>query len=96
MPVSLASRSREVFVEVEVRDPSDQQRAALGPLPPSTTMAEVRTRAVSELRVPRHVEWNLRCENSGRLLNDQQRLGNLQLAEGTCLVLALQPEAWLG
>ena len=42
MPISLTSRGREVFESVEVRDPSGQRRTDLGPLSPSTTMAEIR------------------------------------------------------
>ena len=96
MPISLTSRGRDIFESVEVRDPSGQRRAVLGPLSSSTTMAEVRARALSQLRLPEQVDWNLRCECTGRLLNDQQRLDNLTVDDHTQVTLTLQPDASLG
>ncbi len=96
MTLTITPRGREVFATVEVRDPSGQRRAALGPLPRSTTMAEIRTRAQCALRVQEGTDWNLRCESSGRLLNDQQRLESLEAADQLHYVLALQPDASLG
>jgi hypothetical protein len=96
MPISLTSRGRDLFESVEVRDPSGQRRALLGPLPPSTTMAEIRGRALSQLRLPQQVDWNLRCERTGRLLNDQQRLDNLTGDDRTQVLLSLQADAALG
>jgi hypothetical protein len=97
MPISLTSRGRDLFDSVEVRDPSGQRRAVLGPLSSSTTVAEVRTRALSQLRLPEQVEWNLRCERTGRLLNDQQRLDNVMTLDDRTLVkFSLQPDASLG
>jgi len=96
MPISLTSRGRDMFESVEVRDPSGQRRVRLGPLSASTTMAEVRARALSQLRLPEQVEWNLRCERTGRLLNDQQRLDNLTVDGCTRAEVSLQPEASLG
>jgi hypothetical protein len=96
MPISLTSRGRDMFESVEVRDPSGQRRVSLGPLTSSTTMAEVRARALSQLRLPEQVEWNLRCERTGRLLHDQQRLHNLTVDGCTRAEFSLQPEASLG
>jgi hypothetical protein len=96
MPITLTPRGREVFATVEVRDPSGQRRAALGPLPRSTTMAEIRGRAQCALHVQLGSDYNLRCESTGRLLNDQQRLDSLQAADQLHYVLALQPDAALG
>jgi len=96
MTFTLTPRGREVLATVDVRDPSGQRLAALGPLPHSTTMAEIRTRAQCALRVKQETDWNLRCEFTGRLLNDQQRLENLEAADQLHYVLALQPDASLG
>jgi hypothetical protein len=96
MPISLTSRGRDMFESVEVRDPTGQRRAKLGRLPYSTTMAEVRARALSQLRLSEQVEWNVRCDRTGRLLNDQQRLGTLTVDGCTRAEFSLQPEAALG
>ena len=96
MTITLTPQGREVFANVDVRDPSGQRCAVLGPLPRSTTMAEIRTRAQSALRVQDGTDWNLRCESTGRLLNDQQRLDSLHGADELHYVLALQPDASLG
>lgn len=96
MTLTLTPQGREVFATVEVRDPSGQRRAALGPLPRSTTLAEIRVRAQSALRTHEGTDWNLRCESTGRLLHDQQRLESLQAANELHYVLALQPDAALG
>ena len=96
MPISLTSRGRDMFALVEVRDPTGQRRIKLGRLSSSTTVAEVRARALSQLRLPEQVEWNLRCDRTGRLLNDQQQLGNVTVDGCTRAELSLQPEAALG
>jgi hypothetical protein len=96
MPISLTSRGREVFETVEVRDPSGQRRAVLGPLSSSTTMAEICARALGQFQLPAEVEWNLRCERSGRLMNGQQRLADLAGEDSTQTIMTLQPEASLG
>ena len=87
MPISLTSRGRDMFESVEVRDPSGQRPRSSDRCRASTTMAEVRARAVSQLRLPEQVEWNLRCERTGRLLNDQQRLDNLTVDDCTQVVI---------
>ena len=96
MPLSLTSHGREVFGRIAVGDPTGQRSALLNALPPSTTMAEVRARALSQLRLSTQVDWNLRCERTGRLLRDEQRLTDLSADDREQVELTLQPDAALG
>ena len=86
----------DVFLTVEVYDPHRLRSVLLEGLRPSATMAEVRARAMSELKLPEDVRWNLRHEQTGRLTQEDQRLEGL-LGEGlTQIELTLQPDAGLG
>lgn len=96
MPIALTSQGRDIFESVEVRDPSGQRRAVLGPLPASTTIAEVRARATSQLLSSQQTDWNVRYERTGRLLNDQQCLADLTADRSTRLDFSLQVDAALG
>ena len=86
----------DIFVTVEVFDPHRHRSVILEGLRPAATMAEVRARAMSELKLPEDVRWNLRHDQSGRLTQEDQRLEGL-LDEGlTQVELTMQPDAGLG
>ena len=60
-------------MNVEVSDPHGHRSVVLEGLRQSATMAEVSARAMSALRLPSEVVWNLRHERTGRLLQEEQR-----------------------
>ena len=89
------SVDREILRTIEVRDPAGHRSVLLEGLRSSATVSEIRARATSQLRLPLDVDWNMRHEATGRLLQDDQRLG--EFANGQTQVdLRLQPDAGLG
>ena len=85
----------KILRTVEVRDPTGHRSVLLEGLQRSATVAEIRARAQSQLRLPPDVIWNLRDEGTGRLLHDDQRLGEFANGEPQ-IELRLQPDAGLG
>lgn len=88
---------RDVFMTVEVYDPHGHRSVLLEGMRSTTPVSEILARALSELRVTSEdgVEWNLRHERTGRLLQTEQRLG--EFANPDELVsLKMQPDAGLG
>ncbi len=96
MSVGSVSLGRDVYRTVEVRDPSGHNSVILEGLSSSATIAEVRSRAQSELRLPSEVPWNLRDDRTGRLLHDSQRLNDFIGEDSTMVELTMQPDASLG
>lgn len=92
MPVQT---SQVTFVTVEVFDPYRHRSVILEGLRPSATMAEIKARAMSELQLP-ELDWNLRDDQSGKLLQDGGRLENLLGGPANQVVLVMQPDAGLG
>jgi hypothetical protein len=86
---------RDIFMTVEVHDPHGHRSVLLEGMRSATTVAEILARAMSELRVTGDVEWNLRHESSGRLLQMEQRLGEFAVAD-ELVSLKMQPDAGLG
>lgn len=87
--------SQVTFVTVEVFDPYRHRSVILEGLRPSASMAEIKARAMSELHLP-ELDWNLRHDQSGRLLQDSGRLEDLLGEPGSQVVLVMQPDAGLG
>ena len=87
--------AKETFVTVEVFDPHRHRSAILEGLRPSATMAEIKARAMSELRLP-ELDWTVRHDRTGRLLQDGQRLEDLMDDSRTQIALVMQPDAGLG
>jgi hypothetical protein len=86
----------DTFVTVEVFDPNRHKSVLLEGLRSSATMAEVKARALAGLKLESGVEWNLRHDQTARLLQEEQRLGELTGDRGTQLSLTMQPDAGLG
>jgi hypothetical protein len=84
------------FIPVEVHDPDGQGSVLLEGLRASTSLAEVKGRARVELRLPDDVDWNVRDNATGRLLLDDQRLGQVADLSRTQVELTMQPDAGLG
>ena len=84
----------ELFT-VQVREPSGHRSVFLEGLRSSATVAELRARAMSELRLTDEVDWNVRHEHTGRLLQDDQRLGDFA-ESNTQVTVTMQPDAGLG
>lgn len=86
----------DTFLTIEVFDPNRHQSVLLEGLRSSATMAEVKARAMSELKLPSDVDWNLRHDRTARLLQDGQRLRDLMDDSRTEITLTMQPDAGLG
>lgn len=86
---------REVLHTVQVRDPNGHRSVFLEGLKSSATVAEIRARAMSELRLTEEVDWNVRHDQTGRLLQEDQRLAKLAESE-TQVTLTMKPDAGLG
>lgn len=50
---------------------------------------------MSELRLTKEVDWNVRQDRTGRLLHEEQRLEELAESD-TQITLTMQPDAGLG
>jgi hypothetical protein len=87
--------NRDVLRTVQVRDPNGHRSVFLEGLRPSATVAEIRARAASELRLTEEVDWNVRHDGSGRLLQEEQRLADFA-GDETQVLLTMQPDAGLG
>ena len=87
--------NRDVLHTVQVRDPNGHRTVFLEGLKPSATVAEIRARAMSELRLTEEVDWNVRQDVTGRLLQEDQRLAELAESEPQ-VTLTMQPDAGLG
>jgi hypothetical protein len=86
---------REVLHTVQVRDPNGHRSVFLEGLTSSTSVSEIRARAMSELRLTKEVDWNVRQDRTGRLLHEEQRLEELAESD-TQITLTMQPDAGLG
>ena len=86
---------RETLRTIQVRDPNGHRSIFLEGLTSSVTIAEIRARAKSALRLTEEVDWNVRDERSGRLLQEDQRLAELTNSD-TQVTLRMQPDAGLG
>jgi hypothetical protein len=95
MPDTTVVTGRDVFRTVEVFGPSGHRSVLIEGLRNTATVAEIRARAQSELRLDTEVPWNLRQDRTGRLLQDEQRLEEIAEPEGL-VTLKMQPDAGLG
>ena len=86
---------REVLRTVQVRDPNGHRTVFLEGITASTPVSEIRARAMSELLLTDEVDWNVREDRTGRLLQEDQRLGDFAASE-TQITLTMQPDAGLG
>jgi hypothetical protein len=87
---------RDTHMVVEVWDPDHQASCLLESVRPTATAAEIRKRAQNELPLPADVDWNLRDERTGRLLQDAQQLRDFAPLGSPHIQLTLQPDAGLG
>jgi hypothetical protein len=84
------------LLTVEVSDPTGQQTMLLEGIRSSATVNEILSRAMSEMRLPDEVEWNLRDEETSRLLPSQQRIGDVAREVSPHVRVTMQPDAGLG
>ena len=88
------SVERDVFKTVEVFDPNGHRSVLLEGLRASATVAEIRARAMSGLMLSAEHDWNVRHDDSGRLMLEEQRLGDV--SNETHIKFTMQPDAGLG
>jgi hypothetical protein len=95
MATESTKRQSNTFFTVEVFDPHGQKSVFLEGLRASATVSEIRSRAINELALSDGVEWNIRHERTGRLLRDDQKLGEFSELSSQ-VTLKMQPDASLG
>jgi hypothetical protein len=96
MMASSTSLEQDILMTVEVYDPDRQTSVLLEGVRRSATAGEIRTRALNELLLPADVDWNLRDERTGRLLQEKQRLEEFAPIGSPHVELTMQPDAGLG
>lgn len=84
------------LLTVEVSDPIGQQSVVLEGVSPKATARQIVAMALSELRLPADVVWDLRDEATSRLLSDEQKAGDLARDTIPHVQVTLQPNAGLG
>ena len=62
----------------------------------SATVNEIVAMAMSELRLPPNVDWNLRDDTTSRLLPEQQPIGEVAKDASPHVKVTMQPDAGLG
>jgi hypothetical protein len=86
----------DATISAEIREPNGQRSVLLEQLRGSATTAELKARAQSELRLEAEVDWNLRDDRTGRILRDDQRVGEFADRLEPRVRLTMQPDAGLG
>ena len=81
---------------MEVNDPTGQQQVVLEGVRPTATAGEVMARALSEMQLPPNIDWDLRDEDSSRLLNEKQAVGEVADEKSPHVRVTMQPNAGLG
>jgi hypothetical protein len=94
--MSTQTSAPPVGLTVEVSDPNGQQQVLLEGVRPSATVNEVVAMAMSELRLPPNVDWNLRDDATSRLLPEQQPIGDIATQASPHVKVTMQPDAGLG
>jgi hypothetical protein len=87
---------RDPFMTVRVRDPNGHRSVVLEGLRASATVPEIRARAIAALHLPADIDWNVRADRSGRLLREEERLGDFVDEDAPQAELTMQPDATLG
>jgi hypothetical protein len=93
---ALPRTERDPFKPVRVRDPNGHRSVVLEGLRASATVPEIRARAIAALHLPPDVDWNIRQDRTGRLLREEQRLGEIVEKDDPQAELTMQPDASLG
>jgi hypothetical protein len=88
--------SRDPFMTVKVRDPNGHRSVVLEGLRASATVPEIRARAIAALHLPPDIDWNVRQDQTGRLLREEQRLGEFVEEDAPQAEVTMQPDASLG
>ena len=86
----------DALICAEIREPNGQRSVMLEGLNGRATTAELKARALSELRLESDVDWNLRDDQTGRILRDDQRVAEFADGSQQRLQLTMQPDAGLG
>ena len=97
----LERRRTSVLESVELRNLAELKAQGgrdvlLEGVRPSATVNEVVAMAMSELRLPPNVDWNLRDDATSRLLPEQQPIGDIAQQASPHVKVTMQPDAGLG
>lgn len=80
---------------VEVEGPDGQRSVTLNGIRPTATANDVAAMAVSSLRLPPSIKWDLREEKTSRLLPPTQPIGEVADESVPNVRVAVQPDAGL-
>ena len=86
----------DVYKTVEVKGPNGQATVLLEGLRTTSTVLEIKERARAALELHDDVEWKLRDNVTGRLLQDDQKLAEFSDEASPHIQVTMQPDAALG
>lgn len=86
---------RARHLSVEVRDPSGQEEVLLENLPATSTVSQILAMAATELKLPPNIIWDLRHDDSSRLLSPDMTIGDVAGETESHVRATLQPDAGL-
>ena len=86
----------DATISAEIREPNGQRSVLLEQLRGFGDNCGAQSAAQSELRLEAEVDWNLRDDRTGRILRDDQRVGEFADRLEPRVRLTMQPDAGLG
>ena len=92
---SLEAPGRTRRLSVEVSDPTQQEQVLLENLPASSTVSQILAMATAELKLPPNIVWDLRHDDSSRLLSPDMTIGDVAGETDSHVRATLQPDAGL-
>lgn len=91
----LAAPARSTHLSVEVSDPTGQEQVLLENLPATSTVAQVLAMAATELKLPPNILWDLRHDDTSRLLSPDATIGEVAGDTVPHVRATVQPDAGL-
>jgi hypothetical protein len=91
----LGAPGRTRSLSMEVSDATGQETVLLENLPGTSTVAQVVAMASTALKLPPNIVWDLRHEESSRLLSPETTIGEVAGDTETRVRATLQPDAGL-
>jgi hypothetical protein len=92
---ALGAVARTRSLSMEVSDATGQESVLLENLPATSTVAQVVAMASSALKLPPNVVWDLRDEDSSRLLPPEATIAEVAGERETRVRVTMQPDAGL-
>lgn len=80
---------------VEVSDPTGQEQVLLEGIRPTATVREVLAMAIADLKLPPNIVWDLRDDETSRLLGPDLPIGEFAAETAPHVRATMQPDAGL-